>query len=118
MIDVGNELQIALDQAAVRARAIVMSTAWDIGPVAWFLFPDDPVTLIDCGVDTPEGRSAITDALATEGLKPADVRRILVTHLHTDHFGGALWLQPESGCEVLLHPADIAIMGDFDSKDA
>jgi glyoxylase-like metal-dependent hydrolase (beta-lactamase superfamily II) len=37
------------------------------------------------------------------------VKRVIVTHAHTDHFGGAVWLQQESGCDVLMHPADTAV---------
>ena len=111
-------LQEQLDRLGIRACAVVVPTPWDIGPVACYLFPDEPVTLIDCGVDSPEGRAALTEALHAYALEPSDVKRILVTHVHTDHFGGALWLQPIAACEVLLHPVDIAIMENFDSKQA
>jgi glyoxylase-like metal-dependent hydrolase (beta-lactamase superfamily II) len=86
-----------------------MMTPWEIGPVAAFLFPTDPVTLIDGGVNTAEGWDAIVSVFAAEGLEPADTRRIIVTHAHTDHFGGAALIQEASDCEVFLHPADIEI---------
>jgi glyoxylase-like metal-dependent hydrolase (beta-lactamase superfamily II) len=117
-MDLRTELQDAIDAVGLRARAIVIETAWDIGPVAAFLLPDEPVTLIDSGVDTPQGRAAITEALGSCGLAPRDVARVLVTHMHSDHFGGATWLQQESGCEVLLHAADLAMLGNVNSKDA
>jgi glyoxylase-like metal-dependent hydrolase (beta-lactamase superfamily II) len=43
---------------------------------------------------------------------------VIITHAHTDHFGGAMWLQREAGCEVLLHTADIAMTSYFDSREA
>jgi glyoxylase-like metal-dependent hydrolase (beta-lactamase superfamily II) len=89
-----------------------MPTPWDVGPVAAFLFPDDPVTLIDSGVDTKEGKAALTEALADHDLAPSDVKRVLVTHAHTDHFAGAIWLQKESACEVFVHPDDLAMATD------
>lgn len=102
-----------LRRVGIEARPVVMMTPWDIGAVTAYLFPNDPVTLIDGGVSTPEGWAAITTALAAEGLDQSDVKRVIVTHAHTDHFGGAALLQQasqEAGrCEVLLHPSDIAI---------
>jgi len=40
------------------------------------------------------------------GLSPRDVRRVIMTHLHTDHAGG---LHHFPGSEVLASPAEIAI---------
>jgi glyoxylase-like metal-dependent hydrolase (beta-lactamase superfamily II) len=117
-MELREELQAAIDALGVPARPIVIETEWDIGPVAAYLLPDEPVTLIDSGVDTPNGRSAITEALAACGLKPEDVERVLVTHMHSDHFGGATWLQEVSGCEVLLHPTDLSMLASVNSKDA
>jgi glyoxylase-like metal-dependent hydrolase (beta-lactamase superfamily II) len=107
--DVQQDLERELAHLDVPARPIVVPTPWDVGPVSAYLFPGEPVTLIDSAVNTAEGRDAIAAALAAEGLKPSDVARVIVTHAHTDHFGGAVWLQEESGCEVLAHPADIAV---------
>ncbi len=107
--DLKQALVDALERAEVRAVPIIVPTPWDVGEVTAYLFPDDPVTLIDSGVDTQEGKSALAATLGSHGLKPADVRRILVTHAHTDHFRGAVWLQHESNCEVFVHPADLEL---------
>lgn len=104
-----NRLQDSLDTLGIPARAIVVPTPWDVGPVAAYLFPSDPVTLIDAGVNLPDGISALRSGLAEFALEPADVQRVIVTHAHFDHFGGAIWLQEQSSCRVLMHPSDIAI---------
>ncbi len=106
---IGEALSRELDRLEIDARPVVVPTSWDVGPVAAYLFPTDPVTLIDAGVNSPAARAAFGDALTAEGLVPNDIRRIIVTHAHLDHFGGAVWLQAESSCQVSLHPADIAI---------
>jgi glyoxylase-like metal-dependent hydrolase (beta-lactamase superfamily II) len=107
--DVTQQLQAELDRLGIQARAVVIPTPWEVGPVAAFLFPGDPVTLIDSGVDTDDGKEALTRALSDSGLKPSDVKRVLVTHAHTDHLAGAIWLQEQSNCEVYVHPSDLAM---------
>jgi glyoxylase-like metal-dependent hydrolase (beta-lactamase superfamily II) len=41
------------------------------------------------------GRTALEDALAELGHRPEDVRRVVLTHLHFDHAGGATWIAPD-----------------------
>lgn len=44
--------------------------------------------------------------MAKAGLDPAQVRYVLITHGHADHFGGATWFQQKYGAKVVLSPAD------------
>lgn len=115
--DVREELAAALNDVGIDCLPVVMPTPWEVGAVTAYVFPTQPVTLIDSGVDTPEGRAALRAALRSRGLDPTDVERILVTHAHTDHFGGAIWLQEESGCDVYVHEADLAMSTDPDWQE-
>lgn len=74
-----------------------------LGPVHVYLIRQDPVTLVDAGLYTRDCREALTAGLAGLGLAPRDVRRILLTHAHVDHFGLAAWVQERSGAEIYLH---------------
>lgn len=65
----------------------------------------DSVTLIDTGYTSSLPR--LTRALAGLGRTVADVRRVICTHGHPDHAGGARALA-DRGVEVLIHPADAA----------
>ncbi len=68
----------------------------------------EPVTLVDCALDTIEARAALETALQELKLEFKDVRRIIVTHHHPDHYGLAGWIQAQSNCEVLMLDLDIA----------
>jgi glyoxylase-like metal-dependent hydrolase (beta-lactamase superfamily II) len=106
----GLETQLTEDLArlGVPARPIVVPTSWAVGPVIAYAFVDDPVTLIDAGL--PSGRDAVERVLEQAGRAASDVARVIVTHAHGDHLGGAAWLQDVSGCEVVMHAADIAMI--------
>jgi glyoxylase-like metal-dependent hydrolase (beta-lactamase superfamily II) len=65
----------------------------------------DAVTLIDTGYAGSLPR--ITKALTDLGCSLSDVRRVICTHGHPDHAGGAQALA-DLGIEILIHPADAA----------
>ena len=48
---------------------------------------DDGVALVDAGWDTPDAWAALNDGLAAAGGTVADVRAVVVTHIHPDHYG-------------------------------
>ena len=52
-----------------------------------FVDADGSVTLVDCGVSRAPAR--IVRGLASFGRHPRDVTRIVLTHAHPDHAGGA-----------------------------
>jgi len=44
-------------------------------------------TLIDTGVPSDEAYNGLRDELKPHGLKPKDIERVIITHLHNDHIG-------------------------------
>jgi glyoxylase-like metal-dependent hydrolase (beta-lactamase superfamily II) len=61
----------------------------------WLLRRGEEVILVDTGYDAEEGkvrgrpiRQNPVEALAPFGLRPEDINKIIVTHLHYDHAGG------------------------------
>lgn len=84
---------------------ITLPTPWPAtGPVHVYLVRQDPITLTDTGLNTPESRAALVQGLSELGLNVRDIRRVLLTHAHIDHVGQAAWVAAESGAEVYLHP--------------
>ncbi|MEU6202679.1 MBL fold metallo-hydrolase [Micromonospora musae] len=66
---------------------------------------DGSVTLVDCGLKRAPVR--IVRGLAALGKTPADVTRIVLTHAHPDHAGGAAELARRTGAPVVVHAADV-----------
>jgi len=65
---------------------------------------DGSVTLVDTGVERAPAR--IVAGLAAIGKHPADVQRIVLTHAHPDHAGGAKELAARTGAPVAVHADD------------
>ena len=69
-----------------------------------FVEDDGSVTLVDTGVKQAPPR--IVAGLAALGKHPRDVQRIVLTHAHLDHAGGAAEMARQTGAPVSLHEAE------------
>ena len=67
---------------------------------------DGSVTLVDTGLK--EAPARIVAGLAALGKHPRDVTRIVLTHVHPDHAGGAAGMSRRTGAPVLVHGDDHA----------
>ncbi len=92
----------------MQLHRIELPTPFPVGPVNAYLLGGDPLTLVDAGPKTPEARSALEASLAAAGYRVEQIRRIILTHAHTDHFGMAEALRQASGAEVFAHDGDRA----------
>jgi glyoxylase-like metal-dependent hydrolase (beta-lactamase superfamily II) len=77
--------------------------AWATNSFA-LLDDDGSVTLVDAGLERAPAR--IVAGLAALGKHPADVQRIVLTHAHPDHAGGAAELAELTGAPVAVHADD------------
>ena len=73
---------------------------------------DRGIYLVDAGWNTDEAFDTLVAGLATAGASVADVRGVMVTHIHPDHYGLAGRVRETSGAWVALHPADAALIPD------
>ena len=88
---------------------IKLPVPFPLGFVAVYLVegPDGWI-LIDAGYDYPPAREAWKAGSVAAGCDLSrDVARVVVTHFHPDHLGGARWLQEVSAAPVFMLEAEI-----------
>jgi glyoxylase-like metal-dependent hydrolase (beta-lactamase superfamily II) len=73
---------------------------------------DGGVYLVDAGWNTDDAFDTLAAGLTAVGASVADVRGVMVTHIHPDHYGLAGRVRETSGAWVALHPADAALIPD------
>ena len=76
-------------------------------PLGWvlpYLIPgDDGYTLIDSGWNTPEAFDALETELRDLNLTFDNIKRLIVTHVHPDHYGLAGRIKEVCGAQVITH---------------
>lgn len=75
---------------------------------AFLVAAEDGVALVDCGL--PKKREAILRAVAAVNRQPADVKHILITHHHYDHFGSLAALKEATDARAYVHPLDAPVV--------
>ncbi|HET8863006.1 MAG TPA: MBL fold metallo-hydrolase, partial [Solirubrobacterales bacterium] len=81
---------------------------------AYAVASGDGIVLFDTGMANEGGLGQLELALAQAGYGIADVRLLVCTHAHSDHYGLAGPIVDGSGCELWMHPAwgHIRLMAD------
>lgn len=81
----------------------------DRSTVMYALKTSAGIILIDSGYSTKVD-SVLLPSLSQLGIKPAEVKYILIAHGHPDHFGGAPYFQTHYGTRVVAAAADWDVM--------
>src|SRR5437764_15429228 len=77
------------------------------------------VYIVDAGWNTDDAFDALGAGLHEAGFAVEDVRGVMVTHIHPDHYGLAGRIRDKSGAWIALHPADAVLLHDrSDEPDA
>jgi len=71
---------------------------------AWAVAAGDGVVLFDTGMHQPGSLANLERALQMCGLTIEDVRLVVCTHAHSDHYGQAATIVQRAGCELWMHP--------------
>ncbi len=120
----------------VEVTGVLQKAAWDrdvlppvekVRPGLWSIpvpIPDNPlryvlvyaleldsgVAIVDAGWNTEDAFRALCNGLEEAGGSLSDVRAVLVTHIHPDHYGLAGRVRQESGAWIGLHPDDAEML--------
>jgi len=73
---------------------------------SWALVTSDGIIQIDTLDDPEEAQRVIIGGYKKLGLDPAQIKYIVITHGHADHFGGAKYLQDTYHPHVLMSTED------------
>ncbi len=76
------------------------------------------LVLLDTGWPADTAWEALVAGLEWVGAGFADVRGVLVSHMHFDHTGLTGRLRAASGAWIAMHPADRAVLASFARRDS
>lgn len=79
-----------------------------LGAVNAFVLEDNGLTLVDTGL--PGSTDKIFAALREAGKDPADIKNIILTHLHADHSGNAADIKRQTNARVYAHRTDAQLL--------
>lgn len=77
--------------------------------VAWALKTSDGIILIDSMWDDRDAK-LILDGMKELGLEPAEIKYIIITHGHGDHYGGAKYIQNKTDAKIIMTEVDFNYM--------
>lgn len=70
----------------------------------------DRFTLIDTGLQTDESRETLNQKLSSLEVPLERIDRILITHIHPDHFGLAGELRERAHAQLVIHRLEVSLM--------
>ena len=77
---------------------------------AWALKTSDGIILLDAMNNEAEAKALIDGGMRKLGLDPAQIRYVIVSHGHGDHYGGAPWLVEKYKSRVVMSELDWKMM--------
>ena len=102
-------VELALSEVAEGVFELRLPIPFEDGLVNVFLFADgDEVDLLDCGMNSEESVDAILAAVKELGAKR--IRRLVVTHIHPDHYGAAGTLAGAGRADLYLHRLEVPLV--------
>jgi glyoxylase-like metal-dependent hydrolase (beta-lactamase superfamily II) len=71
---------------------------------AWAVAAGDGIVLFDTGIHEPGSLAQLERALEMCNLRLENIRLVVCTHAHSDHYGQAATIVERTGCELWMHP--------------
>jgi glyoxylase-like metal-dependent hydrolase (beta-lactamase superfamily II) len=79
-------------------------------------------TLIDTGSGYGDSNQQLLQGIEAlhsdfgEALRVADIKHILITHGHVDHFGGVAFIQEQTGAQIGIHELDRRVLTAYEER--
>jgi glyoxylase-like metal-dependent hydrolase (beta-lactamase superfamily II) len=84
---------------------------WEEDHVHCYLLPEGhEVDMVDCGTLSDQSLALIWEAVDRLAGPGGRVRRLVVTHIHPDHYGGAGEITRRFGAELYLHRLEVPMV--------
>jgi len=74
-----------------------------LGRINAYLLSQEPITLIDCGPNLAESLASLEKGLRGIGFKLEDIKQVIITHEHPDHYGSIKSIAEGTGARVYCH---------------
>src|SRR5438876_8403912 len=102
-------VELALGEIAEGVFELRLPIPFEDGLVNVFLFTDgNDVDLLDCGMNAEESLDAIHRAL--QQLGTPRIRRLVVTHIHPDHYGAAGVFAGPGLADLYIHRLEVPLV--------
>ncbi len=95
-----NQSRITNNQFMPAPIRLQLPNERQVAPVNAYLFTKPEPALVDTGTNAAADRSALQAGLAANGLSVSDLKRVIITHAHVDHFGQAASIAANSSAEI------------------
>jgi metallo-beta-lactamase class B len=76
------------------------------GVSAWAITTSQGIIVIDSLNNPSEAQTFVEGGLRKLGLDPTQVKYVIITHAHTDHFGGAQYLADKLHAQLIMSETD------------
>ena len=102
-------VEVELNEIVTGVLELRLPIPFEDGLVNCFLFPDGKeVDLLDCGMNSDESVAMIREAIKHVGA--TRLRRLMVTHIHPDHYGAAGVLAGEGMADLYIHRLEVPLV--------
>ncbi len=80
------------------------STSWQTN--VYVMEGSDGHILVDSGWDSQESLWALQEGIKAANLKLRDIKKVVITHIHPDHYGLSTKIKQICGAQVAIHRID------------
>ena len=92
-----------LEPMQVMDELYFLGSKWS---TAWAIKTSEGIIIVDSMDNAKEGEDYIEGGLRKLGLNPADIKYVVVSHAHGDHYGGAAYLKEKFNPRVVMSEID------------